>query len=87
MSARWKEHWTEEEMTPHKRIKAMCWECTGWKATGIDIVPRDCDIPDCPLYPMRPMGSRLPPTLEQRAAMRERAPIGFGKREVDDGST
>lgn len=39
-------------LTVREMVIAKCYECMGWCADG----KVDCEIPDCPNYPMMPYG-------------------------------
>ena len=43
-------HLREERLTIGEAIKAKCYDCMGYFTDGL----KDCEIPDCSLYPFMP---------------------------------
>ncbi len=63
-------HLEGKVITLRQAVKGKCYECMGYYADG----KRDCQIPDCPLYPWMPFkagGVRKSKTLsdEQKARL------------------
>ncbi len=51
-----KKHLLGERLTLRQMVIAKCADCTNWYGDG----KIDCEIPDCPLYPMSPYGKHMP---------------------------
>lgn len=48
-----KKHSLGDRLTLRQMILAKCADCCNWYADG----KNDCEIPDCPLYPLSPYGT------------------------------
>lgn len=64
-------HLSGEKLTNRQMIISKCYDCMGFYADGRG---QDCEIPDCPLYPMMPYGSK-PREKSRRGGFKNKATL------------